>query len=630
MSSPLSTTPTRVFDLLAYQQTHYPKPDALAYKRDGKWIKFSTDEIASFVDRLAWGLHLAGIQVGDRIANVTENNRPEWNFIDLAVLSLGAVHLPIYPNISTEEYRFILSDAQPVLVFVSSERLLSLIRPIVAEQPGIKAVYTYDPIADANWWRDLADNGKAGLENASAGHELAQTKASVRPEQLAILIYTSGTTGTPKGVMLSHANLVSNCLASSQILEPCGHERALSFLPLCHIYERTVVNLYMYLGTSIYYAESLDTIGENLREVQPTTFSSVPRLLEKIYERILARGEQLSGIQRRIFFWALNVASHFDPDAPTPWRQRLQLAIAGFLVFRKWRAAIGGKVTGVISGSAALQPRLARVFWAAGISIWEGYGPTEAAPVIAVNRPMTTLHRIGTVGPVIPGGELKIADDGEILYRGPNVMIGYYRRPDLTREAIDEEGWLHTGDVGELDGPFLKITDRKKEIFKTSGGKYIAPQQVENRLKESRYVAQCMVVGENHKFPGALIVPAFDTVDAWLKSKGIHIDDKLEIMTHPHVLELIQTEVDRCNQNFGRYTQIKKFALLPNEWTIAAGELTPTLKLKRKQILKKYAKEVAAIYEREEPGSAVIRQSARGGDTVNISARSLVDGRADQ
>jgi long-chain acyl-CoA synthetase len=630
MSSPLSTTPTRVFDLLAYQQTHYPKTDALAYKRDGKWISFSTDEIASIVDHLAWGLHLAGIQAGDRIANVTENNRPEWNFIDLAVLSLGAVHLPIYPNISTEEYRFILSDAQPVVVFVSSERLLNLIRPIVAEQPGIKAMYTYDPIPDAKWWRDLADDGKAGLENASAGHELAETKASVRPEQLASLIYTSGTTGTPKGVMLSHANLVSNCLASSQILEPCGHERALSFLPLCHIYERTVVNLYIYLGTSIYYAENLDTIGENLREVQPTTFSSVPRLLEKIYERILARGEQLSGTQRRIFFWALNVALHFDPDSPTPWRQRLQLAIADFLVFRKWRAAIGGKVTGVISGSAALQPRLARVFWAAGISIWEGYGPTEAAPVIAVNRPMTTLHRIGTVGPVIPGGELQIADDGEILYRGPNVMMGYYRRPDLTREAIDEEGWLHTGDVGELDGPFLKITDRKKEIFKTSGGKYIAPQQVENRLKESRYIAQCMVVGENHKFPAALIVPAFDTVDAWLKSKGIHIDDKIEIMTHPQVLELIQTEVDRCNQNFGRYTQIKKFALLPNEWTIAAGELTPTLKLKRKQILKKYAEEIAAIYEREEPGGASIRQSTRGGNAADVSARSLVDGSADR
>ena len=629
MSSPLSTTPTRVFDLLAYQQTHYPKPDALAYKRDGKWIKFSTDEVASTVDQLAWGLHLAGIRAGDRIANVTENNRPEWNFIDLAVLSIGAVHLPIYPNISPDEYRFILSEAQPVLVIVSSERLLNLIRPIVAEQPGIKTVYTYDRIPGANWWRNLVDSGKAGLENASASRELAAIKGAVRPEQLATLIYTSGTTGTPKGVMLSHANLVSNCLASAQILQPCGHERALSFLPLCHIYERTVVNLYLYLGTSIYYAENLDTIGENLREVRPDTFSTVPRLLEKIYERILARGEKLSGSQRRIFFWALNAALHFDPDAPTPWRQRLQFGIADLLVFRKWRAALGGKVTGVISGSAALQPRLARIFWAAGIGIWEGYGPTEAAPVIAVNRPKTRLHRVGTVGPVIPGGELKIADDGEILYRGPNVMMGYYRRPDLTREAIDEEGWLHTGDVGELDGPFLKITDRKKEIFKTSGGKYIAPQQVENRLKESRYIAQCMVVGENHKFPAALMVPAFETVTAWLRSNGIHLDEKSEIVSHPKVLELIQTEVDRCNHNFGRYSQVKKFALLTDEWTTATGELTPTLKLKRKEILKKYADEIAAIYEREEPGSASIRQSTRRGDAAGLSAKSLADDSAE-
>ncbi|MBV8274683.1 MAG: AMP-binding protein, partial [Verrucomicrobia bacterium] len=350
-----------------------------------------------------------------------------------------------------------------------------------------------------------------------------------------------------------------------------------------------------------------------LREVRPNTFSTVPRLLEKIYERIVARGEQLPGLKRHIFFWALNLGLSFDPDAHCPWLKGLQLAIADFLVFRKWREAFGGRISGIISGSAALQPRLARVFWAAGISVWEGYGPTEAAPVISVNRPKTSLHKLGTVGPVIPGGEIKIAEDGEILYRGPNVMIGYYKRPDLTNEVIDSEGWLHTGDVGEMDGPFLKITDRKKEIFKTSGGKYIAPQQVENQLKESRFIAQCMVVGENHKFPAALIVPQFDALRAWLTTEGGSIEDGTELWKHPKVIELIQGEIDHCNSRFGRYSQIKKFAVLEEEWTIASGELTPTLKLRRKQILKKHAGEIAALYEKEELAATTYKETTLGG-----------------
>jgi long-chain acyl-CoA synthetase len=362
--------------------------------------------------------------------------------------------------------------------------------------------------------------------------------------------------------------------------------------------------MYAYVGTSIYYAENLDSIGQNLREVRPDTFSTVPRLLEKIYERILARGEQLTGLKRRIFFWALSLALNFDPDTHCPWFKRLQLAVADFLVFRKWRDAVGGRVSGIVSGSAALQPRLARVFWAAGITVWEGYGPTEAAPVISVNRPKTKLHKLGTVGPVIPGGEVKIAEDGEILYRGPNVMMGYYKRPDLTKEVIDSEGWLHTGDVGEMDGPFLKITDRKKEIFKTSGGKYIAPQQMENQLKGSRFIAQCMVIGENHKFPAALIVPQFEAVQSWLAAQGESIEDRREMTKHPKVIELIQGEIDHTNSHFGRYTQIKKFALLDEEWTIASSELTPTLKLKRKQILKKHASQITALYEKEELASA--------------------------
>ena len=604
MSSPLSTTPTRVFDLLAYQQTHFPKSDSLAYKVNGAWVKFSTSEVLAIVEDLACGLQMAGIRAGDRIANVTDNNRPEWNFIDLAVLTLGAVHVPIYPNASATDYRFILADARPRLVFASNQRLLQVIRPILAEIPEIQNIYTYDEVPGVDCWTKLAGAGKSARRDPSVQERLVAARAAVKPGDLATLIYTSGTTGQPKGVMLSHANLVSNAMAAADILRPCGHERALSFLPLCHIYERTVINMYAYVGTSVYYAENLEAVGQNLREVKPETFSTVPRLLEKIYERILARGEQLSGWQRRIFFWALNLALNFDPDAPQPWSKRLQMAIADRLVYRKWREALGGRVSGVVSGSAALQPRLARVFWAAGVTVWEGYGPTEAAPVIAVNRPKTALHKLGTVGPVIPGGEIKIAEDGEILYRGPNVMMGYYGRPDLTKEAIDAEGWLHTGDVGEMDGPYLKITDRKKEIFKTSGGKYIAPQQVENGLKESRFVAQCIVVGENHKFPAALIVPQFDVLQSWLAAQGEEIKSRPDLLKHPKVIELIQGEIDRCNEGFGRYSQIKKFALLTDEWTIASGELTPTLKLKRKQILNKHANEIAALYEKEELGAA--------------------------
>jgi long-chain acyl-CoA synthetase len=608
MSSPLSTTPTRVFDLLAYQQAHFPKPDSLAYKVNGNWVKFTTDEVLAIVEQLACGLQLAGVQAGDKIANVTDNNRPEWNFVDLATLTLGAVHVPIYPNASADDYRFILSDARPSLVFVSNQRLLELIRPLVAEVPGIRSIYTYDEVTGAESWKKLAEAGKTALLDGARRQKLAETRATVKPEDLATLIYTSGTTGQPKGVMLSHLNLVSNALAAAEILRPCGHERALSFLPLCHIYERTVVNMYAYVGTSIYYAENLDAIAQNLKEIQPDTFSTVPRLLEKIYERILARGEQLSGLKRRIFFWALHLGLKFDPDAHCPWLRRLELAVADVLVFRKWREAFGGRISGIISGSAALQPRLARVFWAAGISVWEGYGPTEAAPVISVNRPKTSLHKLGTVGPVIPGGEIKIAEDGEILYRGPNVMMGYYKRPDLTKEVIDADGWLHTGDVGEMDGPFLKITDRKKEIFKTSGGKYIAPQQVENQLKDSRFIAQCMVVGENHKFPAALIVPQFEAVQSWLATQGESTADRAGMSRHPKVIELIQGEIDRCNERFGRYSQVKKFALLEEEWTIASGELTPTLKLKRKQILKKHAGEIAALYEKEELASAMYHE----------------------
>ena len=592
-------TPQRVFDLLQHQLEHFPQPDAFAQKVGSQWRTYSTAESLEIVAAVAWGLHTLGVRKGDRVANVTETNRVEWNFIDGAVMSLGAVHVPIYPNISAEEYEFILSDSEAKLLFVSSERLYHLIAPLLKKLPALGDIYTYDPVNGATQWTQIKTSGENGLSDRSNRIVLEKIKAQVSPDDLATLIYTSGTTGSPKGVMLSHSNLVANCVTCAPIIRSGSRERALSFLPLCHIYERTVINLYVYCGTSIYYAQNFDTIGDDLREVRPNIFSTVPRLLEKIYERIVARGSQLPRLKKTLYFWALRLASEFEPGAPISWTKRLQFAVADRLVFARWREAVGGRIRGIISGSAALQPRLARVFWAARIPVYEGYGPTEASPVISVNYPVKGSYKIGTVGPVIPGGEVKIAEDGEILYRGPNVMMGYYHRPDLTSETIDADGWLHTGDVGEFDGKFLKITDRKKEMFKTSGGKYVAPQQVENKMKESRYIAQIMVVGENRKFPGALVVPAFRVVARHFDKRGVHLNSNSEMVAHPEVNALIGAEIERLNQSLGRYAQIKKFVLLKEEWSLAGGELTPTLKLKRRQLLKKYAREVESLYVAE-------------------------------
>jgi long-chain acyl-CoA synthetase len=593
-------TPRRVFDLLQYQLEQFPKTDAFAQKMGHEWKTWSTAESLEIIAAIAWGLHSLGIRKGDRVANVTETNRAEWIFIDGAIMSLGAVHLPIYPNISAEEYEFILSDSEAKLLFVSSERLYQLIAPLRKKLPALRDIYTYDPLNCAKQWTQIETLGQDGLRERNNKTVLEKIKAAVMPEDLATLIYTSGTTGNPKGVMLSHENLVTNCMISAQIIQSASQDRALSFLPLCHIYERTVINLYVCRGTSVYFAQSLDTIGTNLREVQPQIFSTVPRLLEKIYEGFVARGNQLRGLKKALYFWALRLASQFEPGAPISRVKHFQLGIADRLVFSHWRKAVGGRLRAIISGSAALQPRLARVFWAAHMEVFEGYGPTEASPVISVNNPAKGLNKIGTVGPVIPGGEVKIAEDGEILYRGPNVMMGYYHRPDLTSETIDADGWLHTGDVGEFDGIFLKITDRKKEIFKTSGGKYIAPQQVENTMKESPYIAQIMVVGENRKFPAALIVPAFKVVVNHFKQTGIRWNSNSEVVAHPEVNGLIEAEIQRLNQHFGRYSQIKKFILLKEEWSIAGGELTPTLKLKRRQLLKKYATEIESLYTGED------------------------------
>jgi long-chain acyl-CoA synthetase len=589
-------TPSRVFDLLRFQLARCPLTDAFAQKVGSEWKTFSTKESLDVIDALAWGLHLAGIRAGDRIANVTETNRAEWYFIDNAVMALGAVHLPIYPNISGEEFEFILSDSEAKLIFVSSDHLYQVIASLQIKLPALRQIYAYDAIAGVKQWTELKAAGEKALAHRDNQVVLDKIKAAVSPGDLATLIYTSGTTGTPKGVMLSHSNLVMNCLASASLIPTGPHERALSFLPLCHIYERTLINVYVYMGKSVFFAQNLNTVGEDLRAVRPHIFATVPRLLEKIYEKIVARGSQLNGWQKVLYLWALHLASQFEPGMPVNWRQRLLLTVADRLIYVRWREALGGHIRVIISGSAALQPRLARVFWAARMPVYEGYGPTEASPVIAVNYPVPGRNKIGTVGPILTGGEAKISTDGEILYRGPNVMMGYYHRPELTEEAIDADGWLHTGDVGEFDGVFLKITDRKKEIFKTSGGKYIAPQQIENRMRESGFIAQIMVVGENRKFPAALIVPAFQAVVDHFPRRGSLLRSNREVTVDREVNALIESEVHRLNEHFGHYARIKKFVLLPEEWSLAGGELTPTLKLKRRELLRKYASEVELLY----------------------------------
>src|ERR1700730_13171799 len=603
-------TPSRVFDLLKYQLDHYPMIDAFAQKVGGEWKTFSTTESLETIAALAWGLHLAGIREGDRVANITETNRAEWCFIDSAVMCLGAVHLPIYPNISSEEFEYILSDSEAKLIFVSSERLYQLIAPLQAKLPALRQIYSYDPVQGVKQWTQLKTAGQESLADQANKIVLEKIKAKVSPGDLATLIYTSGTTGPPKVVMLSHRNLIMNCLASASLVPSGPHERALSFLPLCHVYERNLINVYVYMGKSIFFAQNLNTIGEDLQDVRPQIFATVPRLLEKIYEKIVARGSRLKGLQKTLYFWALQLGQQFEPGAQINLLRRLQLAVADRLIYSRWRDNLGGRIRAIISGSAALQPRLARVFWAAHMPVYEGYGPTEASPVIAANNPAPGRCKLGTVGPILPGGQAKIAADGEILYRGPNVMMGYYHRPELTAEAIDENGWLHTGDVGEFDGNFLKITDRKKEIFKTSGGKYIAPQQIENRMKESRFIAQIMVVGENRKFPAALIVPTFQTVADHFGQRGVQLLSNREIVNHREVHALLESEIHRLNEYFGHYAQIKKFVLLSKEWSLAEGELTPTLKLKRRSLLKKYAREVEAFYDSTEQPNGTVQVRA--------------------
>ncbi len=542
-------------------------------------MKYSTQQVIETVNTLSLALIRSGIRKDDKVALISMN-RPEWVFADYGIQQTGAVSVPMYPTITVEDYRYILKDSETKLILVSTEDLYNKVKEAASDVPGVQEIYTFDRVPGAKHWTELLKLGEG--QNPA---ELEPYKAAVQPSDLLSIIYTSGTTGAPKGVMLSHNNLVSNFTSAMPYVPVNQTHRALSFLPLCHIYERMVSCIYMSVGVSIYFAESIDKVGDNLREVGPHIFVTVPRLLEKVYDKIVAKGGELTGVKKGLFFWALGLGQKYDTrTSPGGWYD-FQLKLARKLIFSKWKEALGGNVKVIVSGGAALQPRLARVFWAADIRVMEGYGLTETSPVIAVNRYEPENNVIGTVGPAIDNVEIRIAEDGEILTRSKSVMVGYYKRPDLTAEVIDPDGWFHTGDIGELvEGKYLKITDRKKEMFKTSGGKYIAPQLIENKLKESLVIEQVMVVGEGEKFPAALIVPAYEGLREWCRIHNIAYTTNEEMIKKPEVLDKFQKEIDKANEHLAQYEKIKKFVLLSKPWSVETGEMTPKLSIKRKII----------------------------------------------
>lgn len=585
-----------MFDCLELNLDREHLPDMLAGKEDGKYRTFSTSEVAETIEKLTTGLLRLGVSGGDRSVEgiekvaVVAKNRPEWIMLDLAVQRTGAVLAPIYPTISVSELEFILNDSQVRIIFVNDEELFHKVLSIKDRVPTLREIFTFEHVVHARHWKELLC--KATPEETE---KLKAIRQAIDPNDLATIIYTSGTTGVPKGVMLSHHNIISN-VKSCQPCLPQGKLRALSFLPLNHIYERMLTYLYLYNGASIYYAESMDTIGVNLKEVKPQMFVTVPRLLEKVYDRIMHTGGELTGIKKKLFFWAHDLAARFEINRPMGAWYNMQLSLANKLIFSKWREALGNNIQCIASGGAACQVRLIRIFTAARIPILEGYGLTETSPVLSVNRLQVEDRHFGTVGPLIPGIEVKIAEDGEILAKGPNVMMGYYKHPELTAEAITD-GWFHTGDIGEfVDGKYLKITDRKKELFKTSGGKYVAPLAIESKLTESPYIEQIMVVGPERKFVGALIVPAFPRLKEWAAQHGVTATANEDMVHDPKIIAFYKEIVESYNKYFSHTEQVKRFELLPAEWTVATGEMTPKLSLRRKVVTEKFQKAIDKIY----------------------------------
>lgn len=591
---------TRLFDIIHYQKANFEQPDAFAYKKDGEWKKTSTSDIIEQGNKVSLSLLKLGVKPDDKIALVS-NNRPEWNIVDLGILQVGAVNVPVYPTITEHEYKFIFNDAQIKYAFVSDKNLFTKINHIKSEIPTLKEIFSFEKVEGCRHFSEFLDLGAGGDLN-----EVEKIKATVKPDTLATIIYTSGTTGNPKGVMLSHNNIVSNVKAVLPVLPLDNTKRVLSFLPLCHIFERVVVYVYIARGVSVYYAESMETIADNLKEVKPNFFTSVPRLLEKVYIKLQGAAASLDGWKKDLYNNALDFAQNFDVEKEYSLVDKVKRAVYDKLIYKKWREALGGNCEGIVTGAAALNPLLARVFTCAGIPIMEGYGQTESSPVISINPFALDRIKFGTVGVPIEGVEVKLENregmsegEGEILAKGPNIMLGYFNRPDITAETV-VDGWLRTGDVGrwvEYKGAkYIKITDRVKELFKTSGGKYIAPQQLENKMKEIPFIEQIMALGENRNFVSALIVPNFLNLSEWCMKNGVNAKTPAEIVKKPEVLKLFRDAIDEKNKNFGQWETIKKFELMEKEWSIEDGELTPTMKVKRKVVLEKYKDLIEKIY----------------------------------
>lgn len=586
-------TITRLFDFPYYQLEHFNLEKAFATKHNGQWVAISSREYVDQANAVSRALLKMGVKPNDKIAIISMTNRTEWNIMDIGILQLGAQNVPIYPTISEEDYAYVLNHSESRFCFVSCGEVLEKVNAIKGEVPSLEGVYSFDQVPDCKNWTELLELGKDPANQP----EVEDHKSKVNPQDLATLIYTSGTTGRPKGVMLSHHNIVSNVIASQKRVPFEKGASALSFLPVCHIFERMILYLYQYCGISIYFAEGLDKISDNLKEVHPEVMTVVPRLLEKVYDAIIAKGSDLTGVKKKLFFWAVDLGLKFEPYGANGWWYEKRLGLARKLIFTKWQAALGGNLETMVSGSAALQPRLARIFAAAGIPVMEGYGLTETSPVITVNDERNRGWKIGTVGKVIEGVEVKIAEDGEILCKGPNVMQGYYKDPEKSAEVL-KNGYFHTGDIGEFDAEgFLKITDRKKEMFKTSGGKYVAPQLLENRFKQSRFIEQIMVVGEGEKMPAALIQPNFEFLYDWAERHEIRHGENSDIIQDPRVIDRIQQEVDQANESFAKWEKVKLFRLTPDVWTVEDGHLTPTMKLRRKIVKEKYLDLYNDIYK---------------------------------
>ncbi|GAA0748176.1 MULTISPECIES: AMP-dependent synthetase/ligase [Gaetbulibacter] len=569
---------TRLFDFPYYQLENNSLEKALVTKYDGEWIATSTQEYIDKANALSRALLKLGIQKNDKIAVISSTNRTEWNIVDIGVLQLGAQNIPIYPTISAEDYEYVLNHSESIYCFVSDEEVLEKVNKVIGNTK-LKDVYSFNHIKGCKHYSELLELGK----DTSNQEEVEARKNSVKPEDLATIIYTSGTTGRPKGVMLSHWNITSNALDSSKRLPIIkGETRILSFLPICHIFERVLIYIYQYAGTSIYFAEGLDKIGDNAKEIKPHLMSVVPRLLEKVYDKIMAKAEDLSGIKQKLFYWAVELGEQWKPYKQNGFWYEFKLSIARKLIFSKWQEALGGTLSTMVSGSAPLQPRLTRIFCAAGMQVMEGYGLTETSPVVSVGKYADNMFKVGSVGIPIDNVEVKIADDGEVLIKGPNVMMGYYKDPEKTASVMTDD-YFHTGDKGEIDPEgFLKITGRKKEMFKTSGGKYIIPPLLEGYLKQSRFIEQAMVIGEGEKMPAAFIQPNFEFVSEWIERKKKNIENSPEaICASEEVINRIQKEVDNCNKHFGKWEQIKRFELTPVIWSIDSGHLTPTMKMKR-------------------------------------------------